>query len=348
MGRQRVTLQTIADRIGVSRTTVSNAFSRPDQLSEELRNRVLSAARELGYAGPDPAARSLRAGVAGAVGVLLTESLTYAFDDPYATTFLNGIARAIDPEALSLLLIPVPPGHLQEHAVRRAVVDAICVYSMPDGHPVIDIALSRGVPVVFADGPEDPEHPFVGADERTAAAAMVDHVLATGRRRIGVITFRVADDEVTGDVDDARLDCGVYRVGVLRLRGVLASTAAAGLARADTRIVEAGLNVPEGGRRAAAALLDGASPPDAIVCLSDRLAAGAMEELSARGLSVPDDVAVTGWDDTPLARRLDLTTVRQPGAPKGHIAGQWLLQGVRGPRRELLPTELIIRGSTAG
>lgn len=348
MGRQRVTLQTIADRIGVSRTTVSNAFSRPDQLSEELRDRVLGAARELGYAGPDPAARSLRAGVAGAVGVLLTESLTYAFDDPYATTFLKGIASATAPEALSLLLIPVPPGHLQEHAVRRAVVDAICVYSMPEGHPVIDIALSRGVPVVFADGPESPEHPFVGADERAAAGAMVEHVLATGRRRIGIITFRVADDEVTGDVDDARLECGVYRVGVQRLQGMLTAAATAGLARTDTRIVEAGLNVPEGGRRAAAELLDGPHPPDAIVCLSDQLAAGALAELSARGMPVPDAVAVTGWDDTPLARQLDLTTVHQPGAEKGHIAGRWLVEGLREPRREILPTRLVVRGSTGG
>jgi DNA-binding LacI/PurR family transcriptional regulator len=348
MGRHRVTLQTIADRVGVSRTTVSNAFSRPDQLSDELRERVLGAARELNYAGPDPAARTLRAGRTGSIGVLLTESLSYAFEDPYAAAFLTGVAHATEREALSLLLIPVPPGHLQEQAVRNAVVDGLCVHTMPDDHPVIEIALCRGVPVVFADGPEVSGHPFVGVDERAAAGAMVDHVLATGRRRIGVVTFRIAADEYTGDVDDERLERGVYRASTERLQGILAAAAGAGLTRADTRIVEAGRNVPEGGRRATAALLDGPHPPDAIVCLSDQLAAGAVEEVAARGLSLPADVAVTGWDDTQLARRLDLTTVDQPDEEKGRIAGQWLIEGVRGARREILPTTIVARGSTGG
>ena len=93
----RVTLQTIADRVGVSRMTVSNAFSRPDQLSSELRGRILTAAEELGYAGPDPSARALARGTTGAVGVLLTDSLKYAFNDEVATTFLGAIAEELTP-----------------------------------------------------------------------------------------------------------------------------------------------------------------------------------------------------------------------------------------------------------
>ena len=88
-----MTLQTIADRVGVSRMTVSNAFSRPDQLSAELRQRVLATAEELGYVGPDPAARALARGSTGAVGILLTDSLSEAFTDPVATTFLAAIAE---------------------------------------------------------------------------------------------------------------------------------------------------------------------------------------------------------------------------------------------------------------
>ena len=129
---------------------------------------------------------------------------------------------------------------------------------------------------------------------------------------------------------------------------MLAAAADAGLARTDVRIYEAGLNVPEGGRRAAARLLDAPQPPDAIVCLSDRLAAGALEELAARGRAVPEDVAVTGWDDMQLASDLDLTTVRQPDEEKGRIAGQWMVEGVRGPRRKILSTEIIVRGSSGG
>jgi DNA-binding LacI/PurR family transcriptional regulator len=347
MGRHRVTLQTIADRLGVSRTTVSNAFSRPDQLSPALRDRVLDAARELGYAGPDPAARTLRAGTAGAIGMLLPEGLPYVFADPYAAAFLRGVAQATEPHGLSLLLIPMPPGQLQEHAVRRAVVDGFCVHSIPAHHPALDVALRRGLPMACADSPELPDHPFVGADDHAAARMLAEHVMATGRRRPAVITFRVRDDPVDGDVDDARIATAVHRSSRERLRGILAATADAGIRRADVRIREASFNVPEHARRAVTALLDDAQRPDAIIALSDELAAGVMAELRARGLAVPDDIAVTGWDGTDTARRLDLTTVRQPSEEKGRIAAQWLLDGVTGHHRLLLPTELIVRGSTA-
>src|SRR5918992_137811 len=86
----KVTLQTIADRLGVSRTTVSNAYGRPDQLNPALREKILAAAKELGYAGPDPAARALRRGATGVLGVLVGETLAYAFSDPGAILFFPG------------------------------------------------------------------------------------------------------------------------------------------------------------------------------------------------------------------------------------------------------------------
>ena len=89
----RVTVKTLADELGISVSTVSNAYNRPDQLSARLRERVLSKADELGYAGPDAAARALRSGRAEAVGVLLTERLSYAFSDPYAIEFLAGLSE---------------------------------------------------------------------------------------------------------------------------------------------------------------------------------------------------------------------------------------------------------------
>src|SRR3954465_4818598 len=101
----RVTLQTIADTVGVSRMTVSNAFSRPDQLSAELRERILAAAEELGYAGPDPAARALARGTTGAVGVLLTNSLHYAFTDDIATGFLAAFVDGLAPTGLAVTLL---------------------------------------------------------------------------------------------------------------------------------------------------------------------------------------------------------------------------------------------------
>ncbi|MGH3593832.1 MAG: LacI family DNA-binding transcriptional regulator, partial [Pseudonocardiaceae bacterium] len=107
--RRTATMAALAAELGVSRTTVSNAYNRPDQLSPELRERVLDAARRLGYPGPDPVARSLRTRQAGAVGLLLTEALSYAFQDPAAIRFLEGLAIACGDAGRGLLLVPASP-----------------------------------------------------------------------------------------------------------------------------------------------------------------------------------------------------------------------------------------------
>src|SRR5215208_6281333 len=105
-----VTLQTIADRLGVSRTTVSNAYGRPDQLNPALREQILALAKELGYAGPDAAGRMLRRGKADALGVLFTDVLAYAFTDPAAVLLLQGIAEAAGEAEVGLVLLPAPAG----------------------------------------------------------------------------------------------------------------------------------------------------------------------------------------------------------------------------------------------
>src|SRR6201999_4056086 len=92
--RRPATLASLAAELGISRTTVSNAYNRPDQLSPQLRQRILEAARRLGYPGPDPVARSLRTRKAGAIGLIFTEGLSYAFRDPAAVAFLEGLGLA--------------------------------------------------------------------------------------------------------------------------------------------------------------------------------------------------------------------------------------------------------------
>src|SRR3954468_23693624 len=102
---QRVTLVTVAKAMGVSPTTVSNAYSRPHKLTPALRERILQTARELGYPGPDPAARSLRRGRAGSIGLLFGEALTYVFQDPGAVEFLRGLAEGTARHNTALQLI---------------------------------------------------------------------------------------------------------------------------------------------------------------------------------------------------------------------------------------------------
>ena len=107
--RRRATLASLAAELKVSRTTISNAYNRPDQLSDALRERVLATAKRLGYAGPDPVARSLRTRKAGAVGLVITEPLTYSFSDPAALDFVAGLAQSCEELGQGLLLVAVGP-----------------------------------------------------------------------------------------------------------------------------------------------------------------------------------------------------------------------------------------------
>src|SRR3954453_1628109 len=128
-----VTLKTVAKAVGVSPSTVSNAYNKPDQLSTALRERILATAHELGYAGPDASARALRSGKAGAVGVLFTDKLAYAFSDPYAVGFLAGLAEVAEEFATSLLLMPLSSTDLAggSNAVQQAAIDAAAIFCVP-------------------------------------------------------------------------------------------------------------------------------------------------------------------------------------------------------------------------
>jgi DNA-binding LacI/PurR family transcriptional regulator len=161
----RVTLQTIADQVGVSRMTVSNAFSRPDQLSEAMRQRILDAAKKLGYVGPDPAARALARGTTGAIGILLTSSLRYAFDDDVATGFLGSIAGELAPTGLALTLLSAS-GVGDTVPARDVPMDAAIVYSCDPSMTAVDWLTRRGLPIVFVD-----QEPLKGITSVTRGSA---------------------------------------------------------------------------------------------------------------------------------------------------------------------------------
>src|SRR4051794_31068702 len=130
--------------------TVSNAFSKPGQLSAALRQRILAAADELGYVGPDPAARALARGTSGAVRVLLTESLTYAFTDEVATGLLGAIADELAPTGVALTLLSTSQ---REDLVpaRDVAMDGALVYSCENDSPALAWLIRRGLPLVFVD-----------------------------------------------------------------------------------------------------------------------------------------------------------------------------------------------------
>src|SRR5918999_3938909 len=145
-GKRKVTLVTVATAVGVSPTTVSNAYNRPHKLSSALRERIFATARDLGYMGPDPAARSLRRGRAGSIGLLFGEALTYVFRDPGAVEFLSGLDEGSARHNTALQIIAALDADEQEGAaslLANAIVDGLVVWSLPDRHPLLRLARER-------------------------------------------------------------------------------------------------------------------------------------------------------------------------------------------------------------
>lgn len=345
------TLQTVADVVGVSRSTVSNAYSRPDQLSPDLRQRILDTARRVGYAGPNPTARSLRRGRAGALGVLFTASLPYAFTDPYAVQFLRGLAESVQGRETGLLLIPQSLDDEQTavSAVDNAAVDGFCIFCMPEWHPSWAAIQARGLPVVSAQRrPTDgPQTLFVGIDEAEATRAAGRHLARLGHRRVAII----GDHLLAGPTRPVTLrtpDDVEYYGSRERLRGYYDTFREAGIDWADVTTISTDVNSKEAGTTAAGYLMDQAHRPTAVAAFSDILALGVLDALGARGLRLGHDVSVIGFDDISEAANASLTTIRQPAADRGRLSGQLLLDPPKDPsdRQIVLPTELVVRDST--
>jgi DNA-binding LacI/PurR family transcriptional regulator len=343
MAERRVRLRDVAERAGVSVGSASQAFGRPELVSDDVRERVLAAADELGYPGPDPAARRLRTGRAGAIGLIFSERLAYQFTDPASPPFLRGVSLAIQQAPTGLLLIP--DSRQRDEAtrlVREAVVDGFIVYSVPQNDPRVEAALARRLPVVTVDQPRGAETPFVGIDDRAAARSAAEHLRGFGHERVAVLSF------VTTLEPGSTLQLDIT---VERLAGY-----EDGLGDAwDPALVRTCRpNAPEPARAATLELLREPTPPTAILAMSDILAFGALEAAWEHGVPVPSKLSVVGFDDTPGAAHATppLTTVAQPHEEKGRLAAEQLIDaiergGTREPSRTLLPTELVVRGSTA-
>ena len=251
--RRPATLASLAAELGVSRTTVSNAYNRPDQLSAPLRARVLEAARRLGYPGPDPVARSLRTRKAGAVGLLLTEALSYAFRDPAATGFLEGLALACEEAGQGLLLVPVSPEQADVTAVHQAGVDGFVVYSVREDDPHFLAVLERPLPIVVCDQPHGVEGvDRVGVDDRAGMLALARHLTGLGHRRIGVLCMRLGAGHHDGPADRARQENTTYPVQRDRLAGLRDGFAEVGVDWADVPVMERFDHSVEAGEQATA------------------------------------------------------------------------------------------------
>ena len=337
-----VTLREVAAAAGVSVGTASNAFSRPDLVSAQARERVHAAAKKLGYGGPNPAARRLRTGDAGALGLIFTEDLEFAFADDAALQFLKGLADALRDRGTGLLIVPLSTK--QEEAtrlVREALVGAFVVYSAPNGDPRVAAAVQRRLPVVIVDQPHDaPRVPFVGIDDRAGARSAAEHIRGLGHRRIAIVSFATTAPGI-GDL--------VFPVTEERRAGYLE-----GLGDIEPEIVVCRPNSHEAAEEAGRAVLDRdrGQRPTALLCMSDAIALGCRRVAAALDIDVPGELSIVGFDNSPVAllSTPPLATVAQPLAEKGRVATELALAAAGGrkrlPRRTIMPTELLVRGTT--
>jgi DNA-binding LacI/PurR family transcriptional regulator len=347
----RVTLQTIADQVGVSRMTVSNAFSRPNQLSATLRDRILEVADELGYTGPDPTARALASGSAGTIGLLLSDTLSYALTDEVAMAFLAGIAEELAPTGLALTLLSDATADGVVPA-RDVAIDGALVYSCDPDSTAVSWLIRRRLPMVLVDQAPAPGLPSINIDDRLGARAAAQHIVDLGHREVAIVTSGFGGEY---GVLARPLEAVLGNTEKQRVLGWLDALVPAGIAPTVVRLPHS--DPDDTGYTAAQTILGLDSTPTAILCFSDAIARGVIRAIQDADLQVPNDISVVGFDDNPVARRMRpaLTTVRQDVDAKGRAAVSALIlamkraktnQTSRG-RHLVLPTELVVRESTA-
>jgi DNA-binding LacI/PurR family transcriptional regulator len=347
----RVTLQTIADEVGVSRMTVSNAFSRPDQLSAALRDRILSVAEKLGYVGPDPTARALASGTTGTVGLLMSDTLQFTLTDEVAMAFIAAIADELAPTGLALTLLSAAPREGSVPA-RDVAMDGALVYSCDMTSPAVGWLMRRRLPLVFIDQPPAPGITSVNIDDRAGARAAAEHVLSLGHRRVGIVTSGFGGE--FGVLDDPR----TARLAYVESERMLGWLDALDAAKVRPTVVRLPHGDPQDiGYAGAETLLALDDRPTAILAFSDATARGVISAVEDKGLDVPNDLSVVGFDDNPVGRRTRpaLTTVRQDVDAKGRAAVQALTTAIERAKNRpggrakhlVLPTALVVRESTA-
>lgn len=319
-------------------------------MREEVRERVAAIAKSLGYAGPDPKGRLLRAGRFNAVGVVVFDALPYFFEDPYARRFMAGIAEACDARGAGLSLVSAANDEVAAWTIRSALVDGFVLNCLAEGSRLVDLAIARGIPFVAIDYEPAPGIDVVNIDDRAGAQLAAEHLLGLGHRRFGILSLDIDVAGRVGFADGARLAGVQYGPTRDRIRGYRDALGAAGLDAEAVPIFET-MNTAQEAALGVDAIL--ALQPDttAFLGMSDILALGAIDRLQARGLAVPGDASVVGFDDIPdgAVSRPPLTTIAQPIAERARIAIEMIFgdPALRGTRAVTLPLSLVVRGSTA-
>ncbi|GAB3354541.1 LacI family DNA-binding transcriptional regulator [Modestobacter lapidis] len=330
------TLDEVAVLAGVSRATVSRVVNESPRVSPEAREAVHAAIAHLHYV-PNRAARSLVTRRTDTIALVLSESDTMVFSDPFFASIVRGVSAAIAETELNLVLLSARDAREQEKVgryARQGHVDGVILMSLHREDPLPDILTAAGVPLVFCGRPFDGRPvAYVDADNSGGGVLATEHLLAAGRRHVAT---------VTGPMD--------MIAGVDRFAGYRTALERAGRPQRPEHVAHGDFS-EAGGARAMTELLERAPELDAVFVASDPMAVGALRALRGAGRRVPDDVAVVGFDDAEVAAACDppLTTVAQPLADMTPLLTELLLRQIDGvaetAESRICPTRLVARAS---
>jgi len=330
-----LTLEDIARLSGVSRSTVSRVVNDHPNVSPEVRKRVLDVIQNTGYQ-PNAAARALASQRSWMIGLILPRSVSSFFADPYFPRLTQGIAQACNQYNYSLGLFLVATKEdeqkIYSRVSRKGLLDGIIIQSGQIGDRLIDRLVNSSIPLVIAGRPFQPNGlSYVDVDNVSAAYNAVSHLIRLGRKHIATIT---GTSNSTVSID--------------RKEGYLRALIDRGINVDESLIVEGDFTEVSGYEGMQQIL---PARPDAVFAASDTMALGAMRAIRDADLRIPEDIALVGFDDLPLASQSDpsLTTVRQPIIQFGFQAVEILIDmidnGLKPARRIIMETELIIRKS---
>lgn len=336
-GRRSITIDDVARAAGVSRATASRVVNDSERVSLEARASVGAAVRLLGYV-PNRAARSLMTRRSDSIGVVIMEPAGSLFADPFFGRLLMGISEGLAARDIQLVLLMAQAAREEERVERYLEAGHVdgAILVGPHGHDPLPARLERnGVPIVLSGrqlGEGGISH--VDSDNRGGARMAVAHLLGAGRRSIATIH---------GTLDMSS--------GIDRLEGYRDALREAGLTPAPALEAAGNYHVVTAAD-AMRELLERRPALDAVFAASDSMAAAAIRVLQERGLRIPEDVAVVGFDDSPVAltTRPELSTVRQPIEAMGRELSRLLLHRIDRPGDALsqvvFATELVVRGSS--
>ncbi|GAA1146605.1 MULTISPECIES: LacI family DNA-binding transcriptional regulator [Microbacterium] len=324
---RRATIADVAREAGVATSTASVVFSGKAKVSAGTRERVLAAAAELGYAGPDPRAASLRRGRSGIVAVVLEGHLRAAFLDPVTTAMMDGLTDGLADLSAGILLMRDDPGESDGSPLANAPVDAVVLIGCSGRtRASLDIVRGRGLPVVVIEGDAGEGIPRITLDNADAAAAVARHVRDLGHEDVALVTLPLDTARDRLQVTPQRISTATVDVTIDRLAGMRSVFPDAPAISASGSLIDEGLLV---GRML---LADAESRPTAVLAQSDLLAVGVIRAAEELGLRVPEDLSVAGFDGIAVDGLGGpvLTTSVQPAVEKGRAAGEQVARMLRG------------------